>query len=552
MTDPSGKAGNDPTVLHGSSVDCEARYRSLFETAIDGIFVLADGRFADCNPAALELFRCGRDGIVGRRPEEVSPAFQPDGSRSVEAARNWIDHALAGHDPRFEWVHRRADGTDFHAEVSLSAYECLGAQHITAVVRDVSARKRAERELSTYRESLERLVKERTGELELAKVNLEEQLRSLRKYETLGRVVGGIAHDFNNLLAVVVSFSDILLDRLGPSSPMSNDIQQIRNAGIQAVDLTRQLLVSSRRQEIAIALLDVNQVIRDIQCLLQRLIGEEIEIVLHTSEDACCVKADRSRLVHLVLNLAVNARDAMPGGGTITVETGRIELVGTSVYPDRDLPPGAYVRIAMIDSGNGSDERVFEPLFPAREPGSLLDTGLETLKDIVDESGGAIRVSTTPGAGALYEVLLPAVEAGRPTVVRPRKPSREGGARPGATVLVVEDSAPVRQAVARMLDAAGFRVVEASCGDEALVVAGQEGSIDLLFTDVVLRGMSGPDLAQRLAVIRPGLRVLFTSGYADNAIARHGVDVEDGQLIAKPFSADELVERVREILAEDE
>ncbi|MFO0606202.1 MAG: PAS domain S-box protein [Polyangiales bacterium] len=373
----------------------------------------------------------------------------------------------------------------------------------------------------------------------------DEQLRQAQRLESVGRLAGGVAHDFNNLMSVVLCNADFALDELRDASPLREDILDIRRAGQRAAALTRQLLAFSRKQVLSPQALDLNKVIADVQKMLARLLGEDIDIALHLAGDLGSVLADPGQLEQVIVNLCVNARDAMPHGGRLTVETARVERA----LPDASSAPGPCVMLSIADTGCGMPpevrDRVFEPFFTTKELGKGTGLGLSTVYGIVKQSGGDIRVESEPGRGTTFEVYLPRVDA--PAVdVRPRPVT----AMPTGSeaVLIVEDEDTVRRLAERVLRKAGYDVLAAANGGEALLLSEKHGPVDLLLTDVVMPHMSGRELADRLARASPGLGVLYMSGYTDDAIVHHGVLEPGARLLAKPFSAAELTRKVREAL----
>jgi len=401
----------------------------------------------------------------------------------------------------------------------------------------------------------------------------EEQLRQAQKMDAVGKLAGGIAHDFNNLLLVIRSDADLILRRLERGNPMRQNAEGIRDAADQAATLTRQLLAFSRKQVLAPAVLDLNTVVTGIQKMLRRLIGEPINLVSMPGPDLGRVKADPGQLEQMVLNLTVNARDAMPDGGRVTIRTSNAE-VDARTARQRGVKPGPYVMLEVSDTGVGMDAEIkahlFEPFFTTKDPSKGTGLGLSTVYGIVKQSGGHIWVESEPGRGSTFRVYLPQVdgEAETPASVPAPGPlavsavteqADPGGiAAPGAktatgrrrgTILLVEDAKRVREVVREILEMNGYAVLEARQGAEGLKIASrQPGPIHLMVTDVVMPQMSGRELAQRLAPLRPEMRVLYMSGYTDDDIVRHGVLDAGMAFIAKPFTPDALAAKVRELL----
>ena len=380
---------------------------------------------------------------------------------------------------------------------------------------------------------------------------LEEQLRGAQKMEAIGRLAGGIAHDFNNLLTVINGYSEILLTRVEGGSPLAADLQEINKAGQRAATLTRQLLAFSRRQILEPKVLDLNPVISELEKMLRRLIGEDIELAARLDPAIGRVKIDPGQLEQVIMNLAVNARDAMPQGGKLSIETVNVELDEAYAAEHAGARAGSYVMLAVSDEGCGMDETVkshlFEPFFTTKEKGKGTGLGLATVYGIVKQHGGYIWVYSEVGRGTTFKIHLPRVEG---AVEYPRPRGRGTGAQKGSeTVLVVEDDPAVRRLVEEALRRNGYQVLMASSSNEARnLCLTQRRPIDLLLTDVVMPDLSGHELAKLLELLRPGLRVLYMSGYTDDTIVHHGVLDAGTAFLQKPFSPDALAAKVREVL----
>ena len=380
---------------------------------------------------------------------------------------------------------------------------------------------------------------------------LEEQFHQAQKMEAVGRLAGGVAHDFNNLLTAILGSADLVLDSLTPGVPAREELEEIRKAALRAADLTRQLLAFSRQQVIAPTALNPNEVVANMDKLLRRLLGEDVELRTRLTPDLVTVKADPSQLEQVVLNLAVNARDAMPNGGKLTIETQNVELDAAYVRGHISAQPGPYAMIAVSDTGVGMDAatqaRIFEPFFTTKEIGKGTGLGLATVYGIVKQSGGWIWVYSEPGQGTTFKIYLPRVtEAVPPAAVTPAPPASVRGSE---TILLVEDDEMIRNLVQKVLQANGYRVLVAANGRNAEQVAGQhDGPIHLLVTDVVMPGMNGREVAQRLAGARAGIKVLYLSGYTDDAIVHHGVLEPGVAFLQKPFTPAVLGRKVREVL----
>ena len=456
--------------------------------------------------------------VVGRNCRFLqSPETDPEAVDRVRAAVRNGEPCVA------ELLNRRKDGSVFWNELSVSPVrdETGHLTHFVGVQADVTGRRR-----------------------------LEEQYRQAQKMEAVGQLASGIAHDFNNLLTVINGYSALLLQSILPDDPVRGEVAEIHRAGERAAGLTRQLLAFSRRQVLAPRVLDLNAVAADTERMLHRLIGEDIRLVTVPGPGLWMVSADPGQVEQVLLNLAVNARDAMPTGGRLTIETRNVELDDEHVRAHPGARPGPHVLLAISDTGSGmTDEvkaRIFEPFFTTKALGRGTGLGLATVYGIVTQSGGHIAVDSEVGVGTTFNLYLPRVESSE------AGPKVAGAlsARPGAeTVLLVEDDPGVRALNRRILERCGYTVLEASDGDEAVrAAAGHAGPIHLLLTDVVMPGDGGRVVAERLVELRPELKVLYASGYTDDAVVRHGILSETMNFLQKPFTPAALAHVVREVL----
>ncbi len=380
---------------------------------------------------------------------------------------------------------------------------------------------------------------------------VEEQLRQAQKMEAVGQLAGGVAHDFNNLLNVILGYSGLILERLKPDDPLVEKVEEIKKAGERATTLTRQLLAFSRKQVLEPSVLDLNAVISDMEKMLRRVIEEHIEVVTVPDPTLGPVRADRGQIEQVLMNLAVNARDAMPRGGRLTIETANVDLDSAYARRHVSVPPGPYVILAVSDTGHGMDPetkaRIFEPFFTTKERNKGTGLGLSMVYGIVKQSGGYIWVYSEPGKGSTFKVYLPRLESA--TKASDPAPPAARAARALETILLVEDEESLRKLAREYLEAQGYLVIEAGHGEEALQVSAEYlGPIHLMVTDVVMPRMSGPELADRLGPARPKMKVLYVSGYTDSVMVHQGVLKPGIAFLQKPFSPNELKRKVREVL----
>lgn len=500
----------------------EEKYRSIFENAVEGIFqTTPDGRYLSINPALARLYGY-------ESPEEMIGAVT-DIRRQVYVdpdRRNEFTRMLEAHDAV----------TGFEAQVYRKGGSVIWVSESARAVRDRQGA------LLCYEGTVEDITERK---------RLEQQLLQSQKMEAIGRLAGGVAHDFNNVLTAIMGYSELLLRGTGSEESRRRNTEQIKKAAERAASLTSQLLAFSRRQVLTMRVLDLNDVVAVLEPMLRRLIGEDITLVTVPGLALERTKADVGQIEQVIMNLVVNARDAMPRGGTLTIETTNVEL--DQAYMDRHglVPPGAYVKLAVSDTGCGMDaetqSHIFEPFFTTKEPGKGTGLGLSTVYGVIKQSGGYIWVYSEPGQGTTFKMYLPRVDEAV-TATEPHAISAESP-RGTETVLLVEDDEGVRELVCGALERSGYSVLMACGGEEALLLSGRHaGPIHLLVTDVVMPGISGRELAERLVPLRPDMKVLYMSGYTDDAVVRYGVLVEEAAYLQKPFTPDALLQRVRQML----
>lgn len=503
----------------------EDRQRALTDPASEAIMTIDAGSVVvAANPASAELFGYPIDEIVGSSITKLMPP--PYRGRHFDAFARYLRtgrRTIPWQGVELRALH--ASGREFPIEVSIGEYGAGPERRFTGIIRDVSRKK-----------------------------DIEAQLLQAQKMDAIGRLAGGVAHDFNNLLTAIGGYAEMVGASFDANDPRQEAINGIQQATDHAASLTRQLLAFSRSQELRPAVIDLSQVVTNLVPMLRRLLGEQIELVVKPTEQPCRTVADRSQLEAILVNLAVNAKDAMPDGGTLAIETANVDLDASDWLHDADFIPGAYASLVVADTGVGMDAttltHVFEPFFTTKAPGSGTGLGLATVYGTVKQSGGHIWVYSEPGRGTTFKVYLPRTdEPGAPVPAEPAVPVAADRPR-HETILVAEDEAVVREMVVASLERLGYRVVAASTGEEAVRLIDRLGDeIDLLLSDVVMPGMSGPDLYDRARRTRPDLRAVFMSGYTALSMGR---PIPEGiTLLEKPFSGARLDQVVRETLARE-
>ena len=492
--------------------ESEARYRKITEASFDGIDVVVDDVVREANRGFANIFGYNLDEVIGRPiddfvAEESLPAMQ--------------ERAKTQYEGMYEFVGKHKTGRKLVLEGMTKIHNIDGRPGRISAFRDVTEKR-----------------------------SLEEQFRQAQKMDAVGRLAGGIAHDFNNLLTVIMSCADLLLDDVKESNPQREDLEQIKQASVAAASLTQQLLSFSRQEMIQPRLLELNAVVSSAEGILKRLIGEDIALTTVLTMENPIVKIDRSQLEQVVVNLAVNARDAMPSGGKLTIESQTADVDDAYATTHWSVTPGRYAVISVTDSGTGMDEatqaRIFEPFYTTKAVGKGTGLGLAMVYGTVKSSGGFIWVYSEVGKGTTFKVYLPLAEEN----VATRELQLLPEVRRGTEVIVLAEDSPAVRATARnILEKAGYTVLEAPNGRTALEIARKRSArIDLLLTDVVMPEMSGRKLSEAFSSLRKDSKVLFMSGYTDDAIVRHGVMSAGVDYLQKPFSGDALLRKVREVL----
>jgi PAS domain S-box-containing protein len=515
--------------------ESESYNKVLFRDSHVALAVIdpATGRFIDCNQAAVRMY-----GVVDRAelslkgPAEMSPPVQNDSRPSDVAAADRIRQALEFGTQVFEWRHQRPDGQLWDAEVHLMSFMHRNRLLLQLSLQDVTDRKQAEAD----------------------KEKLQFQLLQSQKMESIGRLAGGVAHDFNNMLSVILGHAELVLGQTDPGLPLYSSLQHIREAAERSAELTRQLLAFARKQTVTPKVMDLNQTVEGMLKMLGRLIGEDIDLIWQPGADVGPVNMDRSQIDQLLVNLCVNARDAIGDTGKVTIETSRVVLDAAYCIEHVDCAPGDYVALTVSDNGCGIAPELlphlFEPFFTTKEMGKGTGLGLATVYGIVKQNNGLVEASSEPGRGTTFRVCLPR-HRGKAEQRREGDPAGPA-ARGSETILVVEDEAMILDIAKTMLALQGYTVLAAATPGAAIRLAREHaGEIHLLITDVVMPEMNGRELAKKLLSLYPGLKRLFMSGYTANVIAHHGVLDEGVHFMQKPFTLADLVAKVRESLETD-
>ncbi len=494
--------------------------RAVEQSADMVVITDSSGNIEYVNPAFEAITGFSRSDVLG-----LTPRVLKSGQHPPDFYREMWDTVLAGQVFRGVMINHKKNGETFVVEKTITPLRDSEGRisHFISNDRDISERRR-----------------------------LESQLQMAHKMDAIGRLAGGVAHDFNNLLMVISAYAELMQDSLSSGHPLLRNVQEIMKASRRAADLTRQLLAFGRKQMQALQLLDLNQVLKEISKMLPRLIGEDIQLTIVPGRNLGCVRADPMQIEQIVMNLAANGRDAMPDGGKLTIETAAVGLDESYVEKHSIVPIGDYVMLAVTDTGQGIApehlSHIFEPFYTTKAEGKGTGLGLATVYGIVKQNGGFIWVYSEPGLGTTFKIYLPRVkkEAG---VAKPAPRPEQETPRGIETVLLVEDETAVRQSTGQFLRLNGYTVLEAKDGEDALRVAKHHtGTIELMVTDVVMPHLGGAKLAAQLTSIRPNLKVLFVSGYAESTVLRHGAIDVTNSFLQKPFGLKSLAAKIRQVL----
>ncbi len=525
------------------------RFRGVLEAADDAaVGVDRGGTIAVANAEAEALFGYTRPELIDHPVEMLVPRLGPDGP-AQDGFRHVDGHVSRQLGAGKPLEGKRKDGSEFPVEISLSAIDTDEGPLVSAVIRDASDRVESQREEDRATVQSERDL-------------LESRLHQSHRLESLGQLAGGVAHDFNNLLAAILNYAGFVVEEITKEletrpvdervrlTAVLSDVGQIGAAAQRAAGLTHQLLSFARREVRHLEVLDINVTVREVETLLRRTIGEHVELITDGARNLKAVRADRGQIEQILLNLAVNARDAMPAGGTLRVDTDNFTVDEEYAARHPVVEPGSYVRLRVTDTGTGMDEetldRAFEPFFSSKPKDKGTGLGLATVYGIVSQTAGLVELHSELGVGTTVMILLPSTAANIRTPTLHEKPAE---VTPRETILVVEDEELVLDVATRILTQHGYHVLAARSGAEAsALMDGHHGIIHLLLTDVVMSGETGKEIAERVSVLRPGIRVLYMSGYPESVIASQGVIEPGVKLLSKPFKAPDLLAHVRSAL----
>jgi two-component system cell cycle sensor histidine kinase/response regulator CckA len=501
------------------------QYRELFERSADAILIISGERFVDCNEATVKMLRYrNRAELLQTHPSALSPEFQNDGKRSFEKANEMMQIAFERGSHRFEWDHKRANGEVFPVEVLLTAVPHADGHNLHVVWRDITERKK-----------------------------LEAEVLHAQKIESIGQLAGTVAHDFNNLLVAIIGYSELLSDELARQPELLAQVEEIHRAAERGAEMTSQLLACSRKQVRQTNVVDLNEILVDWSRMIEVLSGVRTRVIFDLCPHPLLARVDAGQMEQVLMNITANSRDAMPKGGDLRVSTQEVFITNAEKCSRLKVLRGDYAILRITDTGTGMSatelESAFDPFFTTKARGKGTGLGLASVRGIATQSGGDVRISSPEGQGTTIEIFIPiAKEKSKPSNESTRRP-RDQQKTP-APILLAEDDATVAALVSRALQRDGFEVQTASNGKVALELArNQNFEFSLLITDVIMPVMNGPELARRIRLYHPKFPIIFMSGYADTALAEEGFDVDQVDLIRKPFSIAELSRRVKAALA---
>jgi two-component system, cell cycle sensor histidine kinase and response regulator CckA len=502
--------------------ESERRYKTLYDSSHEAIFLMNVDKFIDCNNRALELFSVRRDRLIGASFHDFSPEYQPNDKKSREFSQGKINLALAEEPQLFEWQHKRPDDSVFFAEISLKRIQLHGEAYLLAMIKDITERK-----------------------------HLEKHLQQSKKLEAVGQLAGGVAHDFNNLLTVIRGYSNLILTQPIEKQTVHKRVKQIEKACERAEHRTQQLLAFGRRQILKPRTLSLNTLISDMKPIITHVIGESIELITNFQPDLGYTKIDPNQIEQVIMNLAINAREAMPRGGKLILETSNAVIDGSTTRRHPEATAGKYIMIAVSDNGLGMNRdiqsHIFEPFFSTKNDTEGAGLGLATVYGIIKQSAGFIWVYSEPNHGTTFRIYLPQIE--KDEEVEKKIAPSNNNLHGHETILLVEDEEDVRTLVKETLEMMDYKVVEASNGRDALeLYNAKDNSIHLVLTDVVMPVMGGRELAENLLQINSNLKIMYMSGYTEDAIVHNGVLEPGTQFIQKPFTPVSLMQKVRDVL----
>ena len=494
--------------------------------------MLKGEQFVDCNEAMVKILGFEKKAdLLYTHPADTSPEYQPNGATSIDQAQKMIRAVHHKGTHLFEWMHLKTDGSLVPVEIAMTAMPSSEGTILLAVLRDISDRKQAEKE----------------------RASLEAQLRQSQKMDAVGQLAGGVAHDLNNLLQAITGYSEIALLEMSPNNKVRQDLAQVLKAAGSASDLVRQLLAFSRLQTLSLDVIDLNEVIEDFSKMIRRIIGEDIEFITIFKPGGVTIKADKGQIEQVLMNLCVNGRDAMVGGGKLTVVTSNVDLGEAFCEENAWARPGRYVLLSVTDTGHGMDEatqeRIFEPFFTSKEAGKGTGLGLSTVYGIVRQHLGMVRVQSTPGKGTTFNVFLPFCDE---APLADHKEEQQHLPTGTEVILLAEDDEAVRTLARKYLETAGYTVLIASDGQTAIdLYDAHRESIALAVLDVMMPGKSGREVAEHIRRDRDTTPVLFVSGYSSGTIHSDYISKHNFKLLIKPYRLEEILSAVRHMLDQE-